>query len=537
MENLNQTNKTHASALYTLVTVFFFWGFVAASNGIFIPFCKSHFSLTQFESQLIDFTFYGGYFIGSLILYFASQLLKVDLLNKIGFKNGIIYGLVISAIGSIAMVPSINIGSFGLILTSFFIIALGFSLQQIAANPFAVALGTPETGADRLNLAGGVNNFGSLLGPIIVSIVLFGTAAGAEAAQVEITAINSLYYILTGLFIAVAIFFSISKLPDVRSNETIEASPKTNTPLLVMLLAFVLILAAHSLESMTGIPASLYVYSSLIIIVLTLFLSFSSSKKNPEGWGAMKYPQLMLGMLAIFTYVGVEVSIQSNFGALLHTSEFGAYPEATIAPFISLYWGSLMIGRWTGAVSVFNISKSAKRVLTVIVPFIAFGVILISNHITGTNIDMMYPYAICVAIMIVGFFYSQERPARTLATFSVLGAVAMIVGLLSTGDLAIYAFISGGLCCSIMWPSIFSLSVTGLGKYTGQGSSFLIMMILGGAIIPPVQGIFADNSGIHKSYFIPVICFIYLLFFAWKVSKELKKQGFDVSEIQVEGGH
>lgn len=162
---------------------------------------------------------------------------------------------------------------------------------------------------------------------------------------------------------------------------------------------------------------------------------------------------------------------------------------------------------------------------------------MVSNHITGTNIDMMYPYAICVAIMILGFFYSQEKPARTLATFSVLGVVAMVIGLLSSGDLAIYAFISGGLCCSIMWPSIFSLSVTGLGKYTGQGSSFLIMMILGGAIIPPVQGIFADNSGIHKSYFIPVICFIYLLFFAWKVSKELKKQGFDVSEIQTEGEH
>src|ERR1700750_3394259 len=143
---MKQNNaKSYGSALYTLVTVFFFWGFLAASNGIFIPFCKSHFHLTQFESQLIDFTFYGGYFIGSLILYFASQISKVDILNKLGYTFGIILGLVISAIGALGMIPAIASGSFGLILTVFFIIAVGFSLQQTAANPFLMALGPPQT--------------------------------------------------------------------------------------------------------------------------------------------------------------------------------------------------------------------------------------------------------------------------------------------------------------------------------------------------------------------------------------------------------
>ncbi|MEO8795535.1 MAG: MFS transporter, partial [Daejeonella sp.] len=170
------SQKSNSSALYTLISVFFFWGFVAASNGIFIPFCKTHFSLTQFESQLIDFTFYGGYFIGSLVLFYASKISKVDILNKMGYKNGIVLGLVISAAGALSMIPSIESGSFAFILTSFFFIAIGFSLQQTAANPFAVALGTPETGSHRLNLAGGVNNFGTLLGPIVVSIILFGTA-------------------------------------------------------------------------------------------------------------------------------------------------------------------------------------------------------------------------------------------------------------------------------------------------------------------------------------------------------------------------
>nr|WP_294899192.1 MFS transporter [uncultured Pedobacter sp.] len=529
--------KSYSSALYTLITVFFFWGFVAASNGIFIPFCKAHFSLTQFESQLIDFTFYGGYFIGSLVLYYASQIFKVDILNKIGFKNGIIYGLVISALGALTMIPAVNSGSFSFILASFFLIAIGFSLQQTSANPFAVALGTPETGADRLNLAGGVNNFGSILGPIIVSVVLFGSAAGASPKTVEIASINNLYYILAGLFLAVAVFFSISKLPKVTSDEQIEASTKTNMPLMIMFVAFLLIMASDVLANASGLSKSIFVYLSLAIIVFTLLSASKSAGKSPEGWGAMKYPQLVLGMLAIFTYVGVEVSIQSNMGALLELPNFGGYSESEISPFISLYWGSLMIGRWTGAVSAFNLSKSMKRILTVVVPFFAFGIILFFNHISGTDISHMYIYVICIAVLIVGFFYSQEKPARTLAVFATLGIMAMIIGLFTEGKIATYAFISGGLCCSIMWPSIFSLSITGLGKYTSQGSSFLIMMILGGAIIPPVQGILADGSGIHFSYIVPVICFAYLWFFAWKVSEELKKQGFDVNKIAAEGAH
>ncbi|HEX7366265.1 MAG TPA: MFS transporter [Pelobium sp.] len=530
-------SKNYGSALYTLVTVFFFWGFVAASNGIFIPFCKTHFNLTQFESQLIDFTFYGGYFIGSLILFYASQITKVDILNKLGYKNGIILGLLISAVGALMMVPAVNSGSFGFILTSFFFIAAGFSLQQTAANPFAVALGTPETGADRLNLAGGVNNFGSLLGPIIVSFILFGTAASAEAKVIDIKLINNLYYILAALFIAVALFFSVSKLPKVTNDEKIEASNKTNLPLLILLLAFILILAEGPLTKLTGLSTAYFVYASLIIIVLTLVASMFSSSKNGNGWGAMKFPQLILGMLAIFTYVGVEVSIQSNLGALLKTPEFGSYSDSTIAPFISLYWGSLMIGRWTGAVSAFNLTKPIKRLLTVVVPFIAFAVILFLNHVSGTDVFSLYSYGICILILVVGFFYSQEKPAKTLAVFSVLGIAGMLIGLLTSGSIATFAFISGGLCCSIMWPCIFSLSITGLKEYTSQGSSFLIMMILGGAIIPPVQGIVADNSGIHLSYIIPVICFAYLLFFAWKVTKELKKQGIDVNNIITEGGH
>lgn len=539
--------KSYGTALYTIITVFFFWGFSAASNGVFIPFCKAHFHLSQFESQLIDYTFYGGYFIGSLILYYASEISKVDIMNKLGYKNGIILGLVLSAAGALLMLPAVNSGSFLFILGSFFVIALGFSLQQTAANPFVIALGSPETGSNRLNFAGGVNNFGTLLGPAAISIILFGSASKQLPAEmVKITSINDAYLILAGLFIAVAIFFWISKLPSVTSDEKFESSKKTILPLFVIFIGFCLVFIAKPSSAATGIPESYFVYASLAIILITLFASLGSAAKSKDGWGAMHYPQLIFGMIAIFTYVGVEVTLQSNLGSLLKTPEFGGYSTAQIAPYISLYWGSLMIGRWTGAIGAFNLSKATKNILTIIVPFIAFGVVLlVNNKLSGQDVSDLYIYGVCVAVLILGFFVGQQKPVRTLTIFGLLGVVTVIIGLMTTGRVGLFALISGGLCCSIMWPSIFALAVAGLGKYTSQGSSLLIMMILGGSIIPPIQGVLADSSqqvvsgmsGIHLSYIVPVIGFAYLAFFAWKAGSVLKKQGIDIDNMEASGGH
>ena len=237
----------------------------------------------------------------------------------------------------------------------------------------------------------------------------------------------------------------------------------------------------------------------------------------------MQYPQLVLGMLAIFTYVGVEVSIQSNLGELLKTTAFGSLNDTEIAPYISMYWGGLMIGRWTGAITVFNPSASLKKWLYILVPYVAFGVVLSVNAISGFEVKHLFAFAICVAIQIGGFFIGKDKPALTLKTFGLLGVLAMLIGLFTTGTVAIFAFLSGGLFCSIMWPSIFSLSIKGLGKYTSQGSAFLVMMILGGAIIPPIQGKLADIIGIHESYWVTVFCFLYLMYFAQRVEKIFKK--------------
>ena len=542
-------NKNYKQALWTLVTVFFFWGFIAASNGVFIPFCKTYFSLDQFQSQLIDFAFYGAYYIGALMLFIFSSIRNTDIMNSWGFKSSIVKGLMLSAVGACAMVLAVNGASpgdssaFTYILGALFIVGLGFSLQQTAANPFAISLGEPNTGSHRLNLAGGINSFGTAIGPIVVSLALFGTAASADIDLVKeiseknitLTAVQYLYIAVGILFIAAAALFHFSKkLPDGKEDASFLGASKAMTSLISITILLILIfyqvfnqyVGLADGESLSEASDTLILNLSLIglfVVVGGLLFSNLLARKKPEGWGAMQYPQLVLGMLAIFTYVGVEVSIQSNLGELLKTTAFGSLNDTEIAPYISMYWGGLMIGRWTGAITVFGPSASLKKWLYILVPYVAFGVVLSVNAISGFEVKHLFAFAICVAIQIGGFFIGKDKPALTLKTFGLLGVLAMLIGLFTTGTVAIFAFLSGGLFCSIMWPSIFSLSIKGLGKYTSQGSAFLVMMILGGAIIPPIQGKLADIIGIHESYWVTVFCFLYLMYFAQRVEKIFKK--------------
>ncbi len=540
---MNQQTKW--SQFGVLITVFFFWGFVAASNSIFIPFCKKFFHLDQIQSQLVGSAFYGAYFYGSLLLYLYSAISGTDLLNKVGYKLGIVYGLLISVVGAIALAlisGSANV-TFGLVLVAFFIIALGFSLQQTSAQPFAVALGSPETGTHRLNMGGSVNSFGTLLGPLVVSFLLFGSVASASDASIE--SIQKLYFFLAGLFIVASLIFAYSNLPKTTSDEKLEKSPKALNVLLLIGVVFLPVLFSDWVEAAIGVKKSIIITACLLIILGTLFSSIVRARKNPDGWGAMAYPQLALGMIAIFIYVGVEVTIDNNFGALLKKNAFGGYDESHISHLISLYWGSMMIGRWTGAISVFNFSKQIKRFLAIVVPFVAYGVILGVNLIKGNDISDLKMYPICIAIAVVAFLFAEEKPVKLLLTVSVLGAIGMIIALTSTGMLANFAIISTGMCCSVMWPAIFALAVNGIGKYQSQGSAFLIMMILGGAIIPPVQGAIIDmeqstDPSIHTytqlSYLVPLMCFAYLAWHAIQTRSVLKKQGLDV-DAQVAASH
>ena len=550
------TNKSNNSALYTLITVFFFWGFIGASNGVFIPFCKIKFGLDQFQSQLIDFAFYGAYYIGALLLFIFSTMAKKDILNAWGFKKGIINGLLVSTFGAAFMIFAVTQGSYAMILGALFIVALGFSLQQTSAQPFAASLGEAHTASNRLNLAGGINSFGTTIGPIVVSMALFGVIAGANLEEFakkadSLDKMEILYMFVGGLFLlAAALFYFSKKLPAGKSDSTFEPANKAMRALVAITAILVVIFGYifsryEDAEFITrfienrekdylGLNLTI---ASLLVVVFGLLISNSAAKKNSDGWGAMKYPQLVLGMLGIFTYVGVEVTIQSNLGELLSTDAFGNITGSALAPYISMYWGSLMIGRWAGAISVFNPTNSVRKILLIVVPYVAFGVVLFVNHVSGQDVTPLYAYAGVVAFQICGFFLGQDKPARTLMIFGLMGMAAMLIGLFSTGTVAIYAFMSGGLFCSIMWPAIFALAITGLGKYTSQGSAFLIMMILGGGIIPPLQGKISDIIGIHESYFIPVLCFAYLAFYGFAVKGILKKQNIDVDAIEAEAAH
>lgn len=553
----DQNNK---SALTTLVTVFFFWGFIAASNSVFIPFCKTYFEIDQFQSQLVEFAFYGAYFIGALSLFIISSSIKKDIINSWGYKKGIIYGLLLSAIGAFIMYPATagalqgQTSVFYFVLIALFIVGLGFSLQQTTANPFAIALGDPETGSHRLNLAGGINSLGTTIGPIVVALIIFGTSSVSPEElvkmiknnEITLSTVQLLYLGVGVLFLlAAALFYFSKKLPALKSETVFEPANKARNLLIVLTLIIMVcfgyifstysgdIVTTESLES----TRLILLFVALIAVIATILIANTSASKEAKGWGAMKYPQLVLGMLAIFTYVGVEVTIGSNLGELLkqvtdkvtNTNPLGlpVLNDAGIAPFISLYWGGLMIGRWVGAITVFSPSKGLKKLLLIIVPYVAFGVILLLNGIAGkvfsTN-EILF-FGICVAVQIGGFFLAKDNPVKTLKIFALLGVIAMLIGLFTSGNIALFAFLSGGLFCSIMWPCIFTLSIAGLGKYTSQGSAFLVMMILGGAIIPPLQGKLADVFNIQSSYWIAVICFVYLLFYAFRTKTVLDKQG------------
>ncbi len=235
-------------------------------------------------------------------------------------------------------------------------------------------------------------------------------------------------------------------------------------------------------------------------------------------------------MIAIFIYVGVEVATASNLPEYM--KQYMDIETSQAAPYVSLFWASLMIGRWTSSAGAFNVKPTTKQVLRFLMPYLAFGVFLLVNAIAKSDLSVFYPYAFVILVMIGADILSKGNPARQLVIFSACGIAALIIGMLTTGLVSVYAFISVGLFCSTLWPCIFTLAISGLGKYTNQGSSYLIMMIMGGGLISWLQGWLAgdDMLGIKWSYIVGVVCFIYLAFYGWKTASLLKAQGIDLDE-------
>lgn len=501
---MNQETKW--SQFGVLVSVFFFWGFVAASNDILIPVFKEKLHLEQWQSQMISFAFYVAYTVGSLIYYFIGKATGGDILNRLGYKNGIALGLCISALGTLLFYPAANNASFGLMITGLFIVGLGFSLQQTAANPLAIVMGDPRTGSQRLSMAGGVNNFGTTIGPVLVSLAIFGSVTAGNSVA-DISAVKTPYLILGGLFLLVAVIFKISSVPNKislggESGETEKNISKVATP--------------------TDVTDALAI---------------------PVRKSAINYTQLALGMIGIFVYVGVEVSTASNLPQFMKEHLRGAdgseFPTEKIAPFVSLFWASLMMGRWTSSVGAFNVSSSAKSILRFIMPYLAFGVFLAVNSIAKHDITPFWIYAVVIIALILGDLASRGNPARQLLIFSALGITALIIGMLADGMVSVYAFTSVGLFCSTLWPCIFTLAIAGLGRHTNEGASLLVMMIMGGGFISLLQGYLAgtERLGIQLSYVVGVACFLYLAFYAIRAKSILKAQGIDYDVKTAGGGH
>ena len=472
--------KTNFGAFSTLITIFFFWGFVAASNDILIPVFKKALNLSQFESQLISFAFYVAYTVGSILYFAISALLKKDILNKIGYRNGLALGLIISAVGTLLFIPASNNASFIMLISGLFIVGLGFALQQIAANPLAIQMGDPSKGNIRLSMAGGINNVGTTIGPVIVSFAIFGGVSSGETS-LNLAAVQTPDICLGIAFVVAAIFFKFSSVPD-----RIEGS---------------------------------------------------SSEGAGKIMETLRHPQVLLGMLAIFLYVGVEVATVSNLPEFMKQKLGTA--EGAVAPFVSLYWASLMIGRWTSAAGVFDLSKSMKTVLGIVLPFVAFGIFAGANIIGGNDINELYPYLGIVVLLIVADYASAGNPVKQIMIYSSLGAIALAIGIFSSGMISVFAFISVGIFCSTLWPCIFTLSIAGMGENTNTASSLLIMMIMGGGFISVLQGALADDNvlGIQQSYWLGVVCFVYLVFFAWTVSKILQRRGVDIFSTEKVSGH
>lgn len=503
------SQQTKWSQFAVLISVFFFWGFVAASNDILIPVFQKKLNLESWQSQMISFAFYVAYTVGSIIYFVVSRRAGGDILNKIGYKNGIALGLVVSALGTLLFYPAAETQSFILMITGLFIVGLGFSLQQTAANPLAIVMGDPKTGSQRLSLAGGVNNFGTTLGPVIVSLAIFGSVSKEAAKTADIGAVKIPYLILGAAFVIVAVIFKFSSLPNQISHDEAEE------------------LAGDKTSEVAAKP-------------------MTTARVN--GNSALKYPQLWLGMIGIFVYVGVEVATASNLPNFLTTHMTGAdgkpFTEDNVAPWVSLYWASLMMGRWTSSVGAFGIGKTVKSVLRFIMPYLAFGVFLAINKIFKHDVTPFYVYAIVIIALIIGDLLSKGNPARQLLIFSACGMAALIIGMTATSvgfspKVSVFAFVSVGMFCSTLWPCIFTLAIAGLGRHTNEGASFLIMMIMGGGFISVLQGWLAGDAilGIQASFIVGVLCFAYLAFYAVRAKAILKTQGIDYDKLESSGGH
>ncbi|HUI29414.1 MAG TPA: sugar MFS transporter [Candidatus Acidoferrales bacterium] len=443
-ENFRRT-PTYRGPFAIMTTLFFMWGFMTAWNDILIPRFKEAFTLNYFQAMLVQFAFFGAYFIGSL-LYFLISSTTGDPIAKIGYKNAVVISLLISAVGSSLFWPAAGAISYPLFLIALFIVGLGFAMLQIAANPYVTILGPERTASSRLNLAQGFNSVGTTLGPLIGGYLIFeyfnrAGVNGAESVRVP-------YLAFCIVFLILAVIFFFVHLPHVGEG------------------------------------------------------------KIERGARALKFPHVILGVIAIFMYVGGEVSIGSSIINFLGQKSIAGLSPVEASRFVSLFWGGMLIGRFMGAVELGEMKQRNKRVLLAGIPIAAF---IVLGFISGWQ--MVQNYLPLLAACWLLFQFGKANAARTLTIFMAAIVLLLFTAIAAGGKIAMWCVVGVGLFTSIGWSNTFSLALEGTGIYKSQVSSLLVAAILGGAILPPLQGHIADLGGLQISYIVPLIAYAYVGFY------------------------
>lgn len=478
--NVNSTsgNSNYRPALIVLTSLFFMWGFITCLNDILIPHLKAIFELNYTQVMLVQFTFFTAYAIVSL----PSGIL----VEKIGYKTGIILGLLTAAIGTALFYPAAGYRSYEIFLLALFVLASGITLLQVAANPYVAILGKPETASSRLNLSQAFNSLGTTIAPIFGSILILSVAVkGADELAkmsmtdveayklIEASSVQTPYLILTAMLVGIAIIFALFKLPKIEA-----ATPSSSED--------------------NGI---------------------SSDNNHKNAWA---YKHLVLGAVAIFVYVGGEVAIGSFL--VNYFKELVNMPEAEAGTYVALYWGGAMIGRFFGSITLSEMKDTKKKNIYAALVFVL--ALVLALYVTKeyenfaafslSGFGKTLTFLVLVALNFIAFNLGKQKPGRTLAILAVSAASLVVISMLTNGHFAMWSILAVGLFNSIMFPTIFTLAIAGLGKHTGQGSGILCTAIVGGAIIPVLQGFFADNIGIHHAFILPVLCYLYIAFYGMK---------------------
>jgi FHS family L-fucose permease-like MFS transporter len=409
------STTSYAGPLAVVTTLFFMWGFLTCLNDILVPHLKSIFDLGYAQVMLIQFAFFGAYFI------FSIPSAKV--VDWIGYQRSMVAGLLVMGAGAFLFVPAAMAPSFPLFLMALIVLAAGITCLQVAANPYVTVLGKPQTASSRLNLTQAFNSLGTFLAPFFGGLLILSSAPKAID---EIRAMAP------------------SALQAYRLHE----AATVKTPYVGLGIALVVLAAAIGSFKLPKIPQAAHAVGE---------------KVNDSIW---RHKNLIFGAIGIFVYVGAEVSIGSFLVNYFTQPEIGGLTEKAAASFVAFYWGGAMVGRFIGS-----------------------GLLQKMN--TGKLLGIC---AVCAAALVA-------------------------ISMLTTGHFAMYSIILVGFFNSIMFPSIFTLGVAELGPLTGDGSGVMIMAIVGGAILPLAQGAIADRIGIHHAFFLPVICYLYILFFALSGSK------------------